>query len=60
MLLVCSSNKATVNWFRVYKIPTGKPANQFAFDGKPQDKVLCACGFVDCGYVRIRGQVMHV
>ena len=33
--------KATVNWFRVYKIPTGKPPNAFAFDGKAQDKVCC-------------------
>ncbi|KAL5459923.1 hypothetical protein EMCRGX_G033315 [Ephydatia muelleri] len=30
--------EATVNWFRVYKIPTGKPPNAFAFDGKAQDK----------------------
>ena len=30
--------EATVNWFRVYKIPTGKPPNAFAFDGKVQDK----------------------
>lgn len=25
---------ATVEWFKVYKIPDGKPANQFAFDGQ--------------------------
>ena len=24
----------TREWFRIYKIPDGKPANQFAFDGK--------------------------
>ncbi|SCV01824.1 LANO_0F13718g1_1 [Lachancea nothofagi CBS 11611] len=26
--------EATRNWFRNYKIPTGKPANEFAFDGR--------------------------
>ncbi len=29
---------ATVEWFKVYKIPDGKPANTFAFDGKPKDR----------------------
>nr|XP_032825065.1 inorganic pyrophosphatase-like [Petromyzon marinus] len=29
---------ATRNWFRVYKIPEGKPENCFAFDGKFKDK----------------------
>lgn len=31
--------EATHQWFRIYKIPDGKPENQFAFDGKAQDKV---------------------
>lgn len=26
--------EATHNWFKIYKIPDGKPANKFAFDGK--------------------------
>lgn len=26
--------KATVEWFKIYKIPDGKPENKFAFDGK--------------------------
>jgi len=26
------------DWFRDYKIPDGKPANKFAFDGQPKDK----------------------
>lgn len=26
--------KATVEWFRIYKIPDGKPENQFAFNGE--------------------------
>lgn len=29
--------KATVHWFRVYKIPDGKPENQFAFNGDAKD-----------------------
>uniref|UniRef100_A0A0R3RFV8 inorganic diphosphatase n=1 Tax=Elaeophora elaphi TaxID=1147741 RepID=A0A0R3RFV8_9BILA len=29
--------KATREWFRNYKIPTGKPANQFAFNGLYKD-----------------------
>lgn len=28
---------ATVNWFRVYKIPDGKPANKFAFEDQFQN-----------------------
>ncbi|XP_042240536.1 inorganic pyrophosphatase-like [Homarus americanus] len=30
--------KATVEWFRIYKIPDGKPENQFAFSGMPKDR----------------------
>merc|ERR1711939_283410 len=26
--------RATNEWFRIYKIPDGKPENQFAFSGK--------------------------
>ncbi|KAK9307197.1 hypothetical protein QLX08_002375 [Tetragonisca angustula] len=31
--------KATIEWFKIYKIPDGKPENQFAFNGeaKPKD-----------------------
>jgi nucleosome-remodeling factor subunit len=29
---------ATVEWFKIYKMPDGKPANQFAFDDKPKDR----------------------
>lgn len=28
--------KATVEWFKIYKIPDGKPENQFAFNGEPK------------------------
>lgn len=27
-------------WFRDYKIPDGKPANQFGFSDRPVDKVF--------------------
>lgn len=30
--------EATRNWFRIYKIPDGKPANSFAFDGAVKDR----------------------
>ncbi|XP_068239180.1 uncharacterized protein Nurf-38 [Palaemon carinicauda] len=30
--------KATVEWFKIYKIPDGKPENQFAFDGVAKDR----------------------
>lgn len=28
--------KATLEWLRIYKIPDGKPENQFAFNGEPK------------------------
>lgn len=30
--------QASVEWFRIYKIPAGKPANEFAFNGKFKDR----------------------
>lgn len=30
--------KATNEWFRIYKIPDGKPENQFAFSGEAKNK----------------------
>ena len=42
VLLVWSECKlqvqATVEWFRVYKIPAGKPPNIFAFEGQAKDR----------------------
>ena len=29
--------RATVEWFKIYKIPDGKPENQFAFNGDPKN-----------------------
>lgn len=31
--------EATVDWFKKYKVPDGKPENQFAFNGQFKDKV---------------------
>lgn len=30
--------KATVEWFKIYKIPDGNPANEFAFNSEPKKK----------------------
>ena len=52
--------QATVEWFKIYKIPDGKPLNEFAFEGKP--KVIpakCATTLVQwCAmlWIRIRIQ----
>jgi len=32
--------KATNEWFRIYKMPTGKPENKFAFDGKAKNRAF--------------------
>lgn len=31
--------KATHHWFKIYKIPDGKPANEFAFNGQCKGKL---------------------
>lgn len=31
--------EATVDWFRMYKVPDGKPENQFAFNGNFRNRV---------------------
>lgn len=38
--------KATVHWFRIYKIPDGKPENQFAFNGEAKDAVMILSSFL--------------
>lgn len=30
--------RASLEWFKIYKIPAGKPANKFAFDGEFKDR----------------------
>lgn len=32
--------KATLEWLRIYKVPDGKPENQFAFNGEFKDKTF--------------------
>nr|XP_019594492.1 PREDICTED: inorganic pyrophosphatase 2, mitochondrial isoform X2 [Rhinolophus sinicus] len=32
--------EATLNWFRLYKVPDGKPENQFAFNGEFKSKAF--------------------
>uniref|UniRef100_A0A673HPW7 inorganic diphosphatase n=1 Tax=Sinocyclocheilus rhinocerous TaxID=307959 RepID=A0A673HPW7_9TELE len=32
--------EATVDWFKKYKVPDGKPENRFAFNGQFKDKVM--------------------
>ena len=29
---------ATIEWFKIYKMPDGKPANEFAFNGEPKNR----------------------
>jgi len=29
---------ATIEWFKIYKMPDGKPANEFAFEAKPKGR----------------------
>ena len=31
-------SQATVEWFKIYKMPDGKPANEFAFNNEPKNK----------------------
>lgn len=35
--------QATVDWFKIYKVPTGKPENSFAFNAEAKDKVCPKC-----------------
>ena len=39
--------EATLNWFRLYKVPDGKPENKFAFNGEFKNKVkMKICSWV--------------
>lgn len=33
---------ATIEWFRLYKIPDGKPENKFAFNGEAKNAAFAA------------------
>ena len=34
---------ATVEWFKIYKMPDGKPPNSFAFNGEAKDATFAKC-----------------
>lgn len=38
--------RATIEWFKIYKIPDGKPENQFAFNGEAKNSAF-AVGIID-------------
>lgn len=40
--------RATNEWFRIYKIPDGKPENQFAFSGECKNKAYAEKVIDDC------------
>jgi len=40
--------RATNEWFRIYKIPDGKPENQFAFSGECKNKKYAADVIHEC------------
>jgi inorganic pyrophosphatase len=41
--------RATNEWFRIYKIPDGKPENQFAFTGECKNKEYAFDVIRECG-----------
>ncbi|KAH6659909.1 inorganic pyrophosphatase [Truncatella angustata] len=41
--------RATNEWFRIYKIPDGKPENQFAFTGECKNKAYAMDVIRECG-----------
>ncbi|KAI9758800.1 MAG: 39S ribosomal protein L44, mitochondrial [Chaenotheca gracillima] len=41
--------RATNEWFRIYKIPDGKPENQFAFSGECKNKKYATDIIRECG-----------
>ncbi|ELW64108.1 Inorganic pyrophosphatase 2, mitochondrial [Tupaia chinensis] len=49
--------EATLNWFRFYKVPDGKPENQFAFNGEFKNKscsITCTCSSIRVSSVLTR------
>ena len=40
--------RATNDWFRIYKIPDGKPENQFAFSGQCKNKKYAEEVITEC------------
>lgn len=40
MILVLCLSQATHEWFKIYKIPAGSPANRFAFNGEAKNRTF--------------------
>lgn len=54
--------RATNEWFRIYKIPDGKPENVFAFSGEAKNKKYAMEVIHECSeawHKLINGQVPH-
>ena len=51
--------EATVDWFKKYKVPDGKPENQFAFNGQFKDKVTFYM-HVQCAQVLFQKSLMFL
>ena len=46
--VICRYLDDTRKWFRTYKIPDGKPENNFAFDGAYKDKAFADKIIAEC------------
>lgn len=49
--------EATLNWFRLYKVPDGKPENKFAFNGEFKNKAF-ALDVINSAHERWKEMVM--
>ncbi|POW18738.1 hypothetical protein PSHT_05527 [Puccinia striiformis] len=47
-LNITATCRATNEWFRIYKIPDGKPENQFAFSGEAKHKNFATDIILEC------------
>lgn len=47
--------EATFDWFKRYKVPDGKPENQFAFNGEFKDRVIFLISYLKylCSVLKI-------
>lgn len=51
--------RATNEWFRIYKIPDGKPENVFAFSGEAKNKVSIVKTFRKRNMLIVRLVYLH-
>jgi inorganic pyrophosphatase len=52
--------RATNEWFRIYKIPDGKPENQFAFSGECKNKKYVLTTLKSDVYANFRRYAMDI